>query len=82
MKNRIQANRGSALAVCLLFMGGLAYGQGAATDKSPDWSGAWSMVGGTVFDRATQTLTFAEKAETAREFGATFNFQARGYALL
>ena len=24
-------------------------------DKLPDWSGAWSMVGGTVFDRATQT---------------------------
>jgi hypothetical protein len=24
-------------------------------DKLPDWSGAWSMVGGTVFDTATQT---------------------------
>jgi hypothetical protein len=24
-------------------------------DKLPDWSGTWSMVGGTVFDRATQT---------------------------
>ena len=24
-------------------------------DTLPDWSGAWSMVGGTVFDRATQT---------------------------
>ena len=24
-------------------------------DKLPDWSGAWSMMGGTVFDRATQT---------------------------
>jgi hypothetical protein len=27
----------------------------ASYDKLPDWSGAWSMVGGTVFDRATQT---------------------------
>ena len=26
-----------------------------AYDTLPDWSGAWSMVGGTVFDRATQT---------------------------
>jgi hypothetical protein len=26
-----------------------------AQDKLPDWSGVWSMVGGTVFDRATQT---------------------------
>src|SRR5713226_9524390 len=24
-------------------------------DKLPDWSGVWSMMGGTVFDRATQT---------------------------
>ena len=24
-------------------------------DTLPDWSGAWQMVGGTVFDRATQT---------------------------
>src|SRR5437764_7144356 len=24
-------------------------------DKLPDWSGAWSMMGGTVFDSATQT---------------------------
>jgi hypothetical protein len=24
-------------------------------DKLPDWSGAWQMMGGTVFDRATQT---------------------------
>jgi hypothetical protein len=24
-------------------------------DKLPDWSGTWSMMGGTVFDRATQT---------------------------
>ena len=26
-----------------------------AFDKLPDWSGAWSMQGGTIFDRATQT---------------------------
>jgi len=26
-------------------------------DKLPDWSGVWAMVGGTVFDRATQTGT-------------------------
>ena len=24
-------------------------------DKLPDWSGVWTMMGGTVFDRATQT---------------------------
>jgi len=24
-------------------------------DKLPDWSGTWSMMGGTIFDRATQT---------------------------
>src|SRR5436190_10812724 len=24
-------------------------------DKLPDWSGTWAMMGGTVFDRATQT---------------------------
>ena len=36
----------------------LSYGQsGVITpfDKLPDWSGVWSMMGGTVFDRATQT---------------------------
>ena len=38
----------------------LVFGQDAPTtprayEALPDWSGAWSMVGGTVFDRATQT---------------------------
>jgi hypothetical protein len=36
---------------------GLSYGQGTMTpfDKLPDWTGTWSMMGGTIFDRATQT---------------------------
>jgi hypothetical protein len=47
-----------AISVCLV--PGPANGQGEPTglrafDTLPDWSGAWSMVGGTVFDRATQT---------------------------
>src|SRR6186997_1113313 len=34
-----------------------SFGQAPASTaaKLPDWSGVWSMVGGTVFDRATQT---------------------------
>ena len=35
-----------------------SYGQGASPapfDKLPDWTGVWSMMGGTVFDTATQT---------------------------
>lgn len=38
---------------------GLSYaaeaGAPEAWDKLPDWSGVWSMMGGTIFDRATQT---------------------------
>src|SRR5882672_2754540 len=43
--------------VVILLLAGLALGQSPvpAYDKLPDWSGAWSMLGGTVFDRATQT---------------------------
>jgi hypothetical protein len=35
----------------------VSYGQAPASNAArlPDWSGAWAMVGGTVFDRATQT---------------------------
>ena len=46
-----------AILAGFLLMAGLSYGQGKVTpyEKLPDWSGAWSMVGGTVFDRATQT---------------------------
>ena len=52
------------LALLLAFAGGsllapgLSYGQTAAPtpfDKLPDWTGVWSMTGGTVFDTATQT---------------------------
>ena len=45
----------------LLSNAGRQLGQGQQTtaivpfDKLPDWSGVWSMQGGTVFDRATQT---------------------------
>src|SRR5215468_11155665 len=41
------------LTAALALVPGLAYGQ--KQSQLPDWSGAWSMVGGTVFDRATQT---------------------------
>jgi hypothetical protein len=47
-----------ALSVSFLLVPGVSYGQNAAVtpfDKLPDWSGVWSMVGGTIFDRATQT---------------------------
>jgi hypothetical protein len=48
------------LTSALLLAPGLSFGQREQTtvpayDTLPDWSGAWSMVGGTVFDRATQT---------------------------
>lgn len=41
----------AALLPAVLFFASLAQAQGAL----PDWSGVWSMQGGTVFDRATQT---------------------------
>jgi hypothetical protein len=47
-----------ALALWLAPAPGYAQGESTALrayDTLPDWSGAWSMVGGTVFDRATQT---------------------------
>jgi hypothetical protein len=55
------------VSISLLLVSGQRYGQGRGQqapsytptvtpyDKLPDWSGAWSMMGGTVFDRATQT---------------------------
>jgi hypothetical protein len=49
MKKRI------CLVAGFLLLATVGYGQTTAWDKLPDWSGAWSMVGGTVFDRATQT---------------------------
>jgi hypothetical protein len=36
-------------------------------DKLPDWSGAWSMVGGTVFDTGTQTGTGGSITPGVRE---------------
>jgi hypothetical protein len=47
---------GACLTVTLA--GGITYGQKASLpefSKLPDWSGVWQMVGGTVFDRGTQT---------------------------
>jgi hypothetical protein len=50
-----------ALTLAFLLLPGMVSAQTpqAATivpfDKLPDWSGAWQMQGGTVFDRATQT---------------------------
>jgi len=52
------SSRAGRLAACLIALAaGLlcsveSRAQGAAL---PDWSGVWSMVGGTVFDRETQT---------------------------
>jgi hypothetical protein len=48
------------LALSLSLASGHAFAQGSSAtlrpyDTLPDWSGAWSMMGGTVFDRATQT---------------------------
>ena len=48
------------LTSALLLVPGLSFGQREPTtlathDTLPDWSGAWAMEGGTVFDRATQT---------------------------
>jgi hypothetical protein len=56
--NALAMSIGVALGV--LLAPGLSLGQTRpamppAFDKLPDWSGAWMMVGGTVFDRATQT---------------------------
>ena len=48
----------AALSVVFVLASGLSYGQNAALtpfDKLPDWSGTWTMMGGTVFDPATQT---------------------------
>jgi hypothetical protein len=46
-----------AAGIGLLLLAGFALGQSPLPtyDKLPDWSGAWSMMGGTVFDRASQT---------------------------
>ena len=41
-----------SLVIPLVWISSLGYGQG---NRLPDWSGAWTMVGGPVFDRATQT---------------------------
>jgi len=55
------------LTIALFTASGLSFAQGRGQqqpsytptvtpfDKLPDWSGAWQMTGGTVFDRATQT---------------------------
>jgi len=47
-----------ALSAGFVAAAGMSYAQAPALtpfDKLPDWSGTWSMMGGTVFDRATQT---------------------------
>jgi len=49
-----------ALTVAVWLVPGVGSGQDGpkplrAFDTLPDWSGVWAMVGGTVFDRATQT---------------------------
>ncbi|HLH31380.1 MAG TPA: hypothetical protein VKY31_09270 [Terriglobia bacterium] len=69
MKKTVRVIR-IGLTVGFLLVAALGYGQargqrGPAApefkptvtpyDKLPDWSGAWTMMGGTVFDRGTQT---------------------------
>lgn len=45
-----------ALSIGFMLVPALCLGQDLTPfDKLPDWSGVWSMMGGTVFDRATQT---------------------------
>jgi len=55
---------GALVRLCFVFLlvpvfslgqGGGQAGTMVAFEKLPDWSGAWQMQGGTVFDRATQT---------------------------
>src|SRR5438128_12412544 len=45
------------LSLGFLLSSSVIYAQDAVPsfDKLPDWSGAWQMMGGTVFDAATQT---------------------------
>jgi len=57
----------TGLSVALMLLAGMGYGQGRGQqvpsytptvtpwEKLPDWSGVWQMMGGTVFDAATQT---------------------------
>ena len=57
---RIGKERWIGLALALVLTPALGFAQAEqatlrAYDTLPDWSGAWAMVGGTVFDRATQT---------------------------
>src|SRR5207253_8967226 len=57
MKHKSQIHRTIQIAGILLVCS-VSYSQTASLpsyDKLPDWSGAWAMMGGTVFDRATQT---------------------------
>ena len=53
----------AALGASFLMVPALSFGQGSGGgqsamtpyDKLPDWSGVWGMMGGTIFDKATQT---------------------------
>ena len=53
----------AALSASFLLVPNLSFGQGSGGgqsamtpyDKLPDWSGVWGMMGGTIFDKATQT---------------------------
>src|SRR5262245_41862171 len=56
MNNRKKKFTVASLAITFVILLGVAFGQTSPTPSNlPDWSGAWSMVGGTVFDRSTQT---------------------------
>src|SRR5215472_17515561 len=56
--NRIRLATWVAVSVGFALAPGLSYGQSTSLtpfDKLPDWSGLWMMMGGTVFDTATQS---------------------------
>lgn len=60
----------AALGFCCLLMQTPSYAQKAALPEYgqlPDWSGVWQMMGGTVFDRASQTGEGGALAHGVRE---------------
>jgi hypothetical protein len=56
--NGLKLAKWAALGIGFVLAQGPGFGQPAAPtpfDKLPDWTGMWKMMGGTVFDTATQT---------------------------
>ena len=56
LRPRVKAKTALVMLVAgLVLVSGLGHGQVRDIDALPDWSGAWLMQGGTVFDRSTWT---------------------------